>query len=189
MGATGLAAARGAALPATMRSSPSIRRIDAVRREAGGDGGKPVAFLHAQLGKPAHHRRAVARTRPPRRGSDIRRSSTARAPPAHRRREARSPARGVSATSSPPSFRRVLIARSRPPSPRRVDQPDAQRIDHHAFEIDVGPGHDERRNQRKAAEDGSAGSTIGRGVSPGSPPPRVIAAMSPCGSTRTSAPK
>ena len=103
-------------LPSTIRSSPSISTVDAVdaqhvcgRREA-------IGFLHAQFAAGRASASCLRQRMRPPQGSDIRRSSTARAPPALRRRAARCRARADLRPLSPPSLRVSTAPRSTHPS-------------------------------------------------------------------------
>ncbi len=122
---------------------------DAIDAQHVGGRGEAVGFLHPQFAAGRASASCLPRTTPAPRGSDIRRSSRARAPPAHRRRASPRRLTRRSATSSPPSLRVDSVSIEAPISRKRHEQAGAQRIGHHAFEHDLGARHDQRRDQRK----------------------------------------
>ena len=142
-------AARRAALAVHDQVVAVDLHLDAVDAQHRGGGGEPVGFLDAQFLQAAHPRRALGERRGHREDRifvDHRRRALrrhvdalqrARLAPADRRR----PRRLRCAPSS--------ISIDAPISLQRREQPGAQRIDHHAFEDDLGARHDQRRHQRK----------------------------------------
>ena len=176
--------------PSTIRSSPSIAMGDAVGGEAGGDRGESVALLDAQLLEAVHPRSARTRTRQRRPGSGTRRSSRAPATPGRRRpagpragregpRHPRRPRRG----GRPPRCRAPISISvvTRPMRDGFIITPSITMSE---------PGAIAAATIGNAAEDGSAGTTTGLGLSSGRPvefDPSAVRAVRRA--TRTSRPE
>ena len=133
-----------------VRSSPSISIVTPLACKTARHRGQPVAFLDAQFLQPAHHRACRRRRRRPRPGSDIRRSSRARA---------------SAGTSTPFSSRMAhdqiadLLAAAvaavgdfdvRAHLQQGLDQPGAARIEQDGGQCDLRARHDQRRHQRES---------------------------------------
>ena len=151
------------------------RVVDAGGLEPGGDRGETIALLDAQLmqARASASRRKRKPPRPP--GSDIRRSSRARARPERRRREACPWRTRKSATSSPPSTRWSSVSIWAPISFKRLEKPGPQRVHHHALDHDVRPrndqGGDDRESRRgRVARDHDRGGTQFRAADERDPP-------------------
>ena len=167
--------------PPTMRSSPSIDASTPAaevhrRPPRGGRIPSPaIPTAHAFASRPK-------RTRPPRRESDIRRSSTAPAPPAHRRPAVRSRARADPRRARRPrrAGRGCRCARPFPAASSRspvrsgfIIMPSMTMSE---------PGTISAATSGKAAEEGSAGTTTGVGLSSGRPSSVILRPSAPNGS-------
>ena len=150
-------------VPCTIRSSPSISTVDAVGAQAVGDGGEAVGFLHPQLLEAAHAGRALARTPPAPPGSDIRRSSRARAPPARRRRAAPSAHAEVGHLLAAIAAQRSSVSISAPISRSVVMRPVRSGLVITSVRTTSEPGTISAATIGNAADDGSAGTTTGAG--------------------------
>ncbi len=145
-----------AAVPSTIRSSPSTATLTPQAARPSAIAGEAVAFLDAQLGEPAHHRAALRRRRRRPRGSDIRRSCSARARPARRRPSARRRGHADRRPARRPRSRSFAKAISAPISCRRLEQPGAQRVEPDVLDRDLRARHEQRRDQREGGRGGIA---------------------------------